>query len=127
MNESDELAVEIEDVKRRYGHIEALGGVSLAVKKGSIFGLLGANGAGKTTLIKILVGTTRPDQAQVQVLGLNPSKDALRLRSLIGYMPQAAALYDDLSARDNIKFFGAAHHLSDLNSRVEESLEFTGL
>ena len=127
MSESDELAVEIEGVKRHYGHIEALRGVDMQVKKGTIFGLLGANGAGKTTLIKILVGTTRFHQGRVKVLGLNPAKEALRLRGLIGYMPQAPALYEDLSARDNIKFFGAAHRLPDLAKRVEESLEFTGL
>jgi ABC-2 type transport system ATP-binding protein len=127
MSESDELAVEIEGVKRHYGHIEALRGVDMQVKKGTIFGLLGANGAGKTTLIKILVGTTRLHEGHVQVLGLDPAKEALRLRGLIGYMPQAPALYEDLSARENIKFFGAVHNLPDLAKRVEESLEFAGL
>ncbi len=127
MNEKADPAILIENIKRLYGRIVALQGVDMQVEKGAIFGLLGPNGAGKTTLIKILVGSTRPDQGQVRVLGLNPFKEAQKLRSLIGYMPQAPALYDDLSARDNIRFFGAAHHLPDLDQQVERVLKFTGL
>ncbi len=124
---TSETAIEVESIKRHYGPIEALRGVSIQVARGTIFGLLGSNGAGKSTLIKILVGTTRPHAGQVRVLGLDPSKDAQRLRGLIGYMPQSPALYEDLSARDNIGFFGSAHRLPDLAARVEQTLEFTGL
>lgn len=120
-------AIEIKGLKRNYGHIEALRGVDMQVEKGSIFGLLGSNGAGKTTLIKTLVGSARPHAGNVSVLGLDPFKESQKLRPLIGYMPQTPALYEDLSARDNIKFFGAAHHLDHLNSKVEEALEFSGL
>src|SRR5690349_7823092 len=127
MSDSPTWAVEIEAVKRRYGHIEALRGVNMQVEKGSIFGLLGSNGAGKSTLIKILVGTTRPNEGQVRVLGLDPFKQAQHLRSLIGYMPQAPALYEDLSAHENISFFGAAHRLPKLAERVKQALEFASL
>ncbi len=120
-------AIEITGVKRRYGQIEALQGVNMSVRQGSIFGLLGSNGAGKSTLIKILVGSTRPHAGQVRVLGLDPFKNAQRLRSQIGYMPQAAALYEDLSARANIRFFGAAHRLPDLDRQVESVLAFSNL
>lgn len=129
MDETNTLAVQIEGIKRNYGHIQALKGVDMEVEKGTIFGLLGSNGAGKSTLIKILVGTTRPHQGQVRVLGLDPFKDNRRLRAQIGYMPQAPALYEDLSARDNIRFFGAAHRLPDpdLAQRVEAALAFSNL
>jgi ABC-2 type transport system ATP-binding protein len=119
--------IEVSDVCKRYGHIEALSGLSLSVQQGEIFGLLGANGAGKTTLIKTLVGITRPDSGTISVLGINPTKQMHLLRLQIGYMPQAAALYDDLSARDNLRFFGRAHDLTDLEQRISDVLDFTNL
>ncbi len=124
---TNDIAVRIENVKRHYGHIEALRGVDMQVHKGTIFGLLGSNGAGKSTLIKILVGSTRPNAGTVTVLGLNPFKEAGKLRNVLGYMPQAPALYEDLSARANIRFFGAAHRLPQLDQKVSQVLEFTGL
>src|SRR6476659_6478717 len=104
MDDTNNPAIQIQAIKRNYGHIQALRGVNMQVEKGSIFGLLGSNGAGKSTLIKILVGTTRPNEGQVRVLGLDPFRDSQQLRSQIGYMPQAPALYEDLSARENIHF-----------------------
>lgn len=127
MSENNDPAIQVENIKRKYGHIEALRGVNLQVEKGTIFGLLGSNGAGKTTLIKVLVGSTRPNEGQVRVLDLDPFKDSRKLRELLGYMPQAPALYDDLSARDNVRFFGQSHRLPDLGEQVERVLEFTNL
>ncbi|HEX2909609.1 MAG TPA: ABC transporter ATP-binding protein [Chloroflexia bacterium] len=126
-NSAKSYSIEIEGIKKNYGHIEALRGVDMQIEKGSIFGLLGPNGAGKTTLIKILVGSSRPNAGVARVLGFDPFKDPYHLRRYIGYMPQAPALYDDLSARDNIRFFGSAHYLPDLDRRVNEVLEFTAL
>jgi ABC-2 type transport system ATP-binding protein len=125
MNES--AAVEIKNLRKLYGKFEALKGVDLRVERGTIFGLLGANGAGKSTMIKILVGSSQTNGGEVQVLGLNPFKDTAEVRSRIGYMPQAPALYEDLSARDNINFFGTSHRLPNLKQRVDEVLEFTEL
>jgi ABC-2 type transport system ATP-binding protein len=101
--------------------------VSLTVRAGEVFGLLGPNGAGKTTLIKILIGSSRPSGGVVHVLGLNPVQHAAALRRQIGYMPQAPVLYEDLSARDNVRFFAQAHALADLDQRVVDALELTGL
>jgi len=120
-------AVEIKGLRKLYGKFEALKGINLEVEPGTIFGLLGANGAGKTTMIKILVGSARLSSGEVRVMGLNPFKETARLRAITGYMPQAPALYEDLSARDNLSFFGAAHHLPHLKQRVAEVLEFTKL
>ena len=120
-------AVEVAGLVKRYGKVEALGGVDLRVPEGAVFGLVGPNGAGKTTLIKALVGSLRPTEGSVSVLGSNPLKDRHRLRQRIGYMPQSPALYEDLSARDNITFFGAAHGIPDLRKRVAEVLEFAEL
>ena len=120
-------AIEVAGLTKRYGEIEALRGVDLTVPAGAVFGLVGPNGAGKTTLIKALVGALRPSDGEVRVLGLNPVRDRAELRQEIGYMPQSSALYDDLSARDNVRFFGAAHRVPDLNKKVEEVLAFTEL
>ncbi len=120
-------AIEVAGLAKRYGKIEALRGVDLAVPEGAVFGLVGPNGAGKTTLIKTLVGALRPSDGEVRVLGLEPLKDRSELRQCIGYMPQFPALYEDLSARDNIEFFGAAHRAPDLREKVEDVLRLTEL
>lgn len=120
-------AIEVEGLVKRYGKYEALAGVDLAVPLGSVFGLVGPNGAGKTTLIKALVGALRPSEGEARVLNMNPLKDRVEVRRRIGYMPQSSALYEDLSARDNVHFFGAAHRPPRLRKKVEEVLEFTDL
>ena len=120
-------AIRVEGLSKRYGKVEALGGVDLGVAEGTVFGLVGPNGAGKTTLIKALVGALRPSGGEVRVLGLDPLKERTELRQLIGYMPQVPALYEDLSARDNVEFFGAAHRVPELREKTDEVLELTEL
>ena len=120
-------AIEVSGLAKRYGRVEALGGVDLSVKRGEVFGLVGPNGAGKTTLIKALVGALRPSEGEVRVMGLNPLKDRAELRQRIGYMPQGSALYEDLTARGNVGFFGAAHRTPDLRKKVDEVMNFTEL
>ena len=97
------------------------------VPEGTIYGLVGPNGSGKTTLIKALVGSLRPDSGYAKVLGLNPIKDKWKLRKQIGYMPQSPALYDDLSARKNILFFGQGQDVPDLQKKVDELISFAEL
>jgi len=120
-------AIEVSGLTKRYGRVEALGGADLSVGRGEVFGLVGPNGAGKTTLIKGLVGALRPSGGTARVMGLNPLEDRAELRQRIGYMPQGAALYEDLSARDNVGFFGAAHRAPDLKKKVDEAMHFTDL
>jgi ABC-2 type transport system ATP-binding protein len=120
-------SIEVSGLTKRYGRVEALGGADLSVGRGEVFGLVGPNGAGKTTLIKGLVGALRPSSGTARVMGLNPLEDRAELRQRIGYMPQGAALYEDLSARDNVGFFGAAHRTPDLKKKVDEVMHFTEL
>ena len=120
-------SIEVDGLTKRYGRIEALVGTDLSVGRGEVFGLVGPNGAGKTTLIKGLVGALRPSGGTARVMGLNPLKERAELRQKIGYMPQGAALYEDLSARDNVGFFGAAHRAPDLKKKVDEVMHFTDL
>jgi ABC-2 type transport system ATP-binding protein len=120
-------AIEIADLSKNYGKLHALINMNLDVPAGTIYGLVGPNGAGKTTLIKTLVGSLRPSAGFAKVLGLDPLKDKWKLRKQIGYMPQSPALYDDLSARNNIMFFGKAQNMADLKKRTDEILSFAEL
>lgn len=120
-------AITVERLTKTYGPIAALCGVDLAVPAGVVFGLLGPNGAGKSTMIKALVGALRPSSGTVRVLDLDPLRDRTALRKTIGYMPQSPALYDDLSARDNVAFFGRAHDARLAPQRVDAVLELTDL
>jgi len=120
-------AVEIDNLSKDYGKLHALNNIRLNVPEGTIYGLIGPNGAGKTTLIKTLVGALKPTSGTVSVLGLDPLRDKWKLRSQIGYMPQSPALYDDLSAKRNILFFGSAHHIPDLEQKSDNILSFAEL
>lgn len=95
-------------IRKQYGDILALDGLNLEVEPGEIFGLVGANGAGKTTLIKVLVGILRPEAGSVRVFAVDPFAEPAAVRAQIGYMPQAPALYEDLTAGENLRFFAAA-------------------
>jgi ABC-2 type transport system ATP-binding protein len=121
------LAIEAQGVDKRYGHIQALKSVDVAVEEGQIFGLIGANGAGKSTFIKLLVGAAKADSGRLQVLGLQPRKDKRALREQVGYMPQSPALYEDLTAAENLRFFGRGHRLDQLNEKVEQTLDLVQL
>jgi ABC-2 type transport system ATP-binding protein len=120
-------AVEIENLCKDYGKLRALNNIMLNVPPGTIYGLVGPNGAGKTTLIKTLVGAVKPDTGTVRVLELDPLRDKWKLRKQIGYMPQSPALYDDLSAKDNLLFFGNAQNTANLKQKANEILEFAEL
>jgi len=122
-----EHAITVEGLTKTYGPIAALRGADLTVPAGAVFGLLGPNGAGKSTMIKALVGALRPSAGTVRVLDRDPLRDRAALRQAIGYMPQSPALYDDLSARANIAFFGRAHDTRLAPRRVDAVLELTDL
>jgi ABC-2 type transport system ATP-binding protein len=115
-------SVEVDDVVKRFGKQLALDGVSLRIRRGEVYGLLGPNGAGKTTLIRTLVGLVAPEAGTVTVLGRRMPQ--LGVLAHIGYMTQQAALYPDLSAEENVHFFGAIHGRVD---GVREALEFVDL
>ena len=120
-------AISITGLVKSYGKVTALQGIDLAVPQGMIYGVVGPNGAGKTTLIKTLVGVARPTSGTARVLELDPLNDKWALRKQIGYMPQDAALYETLSARDNITFLGKAQSVEDFDQKVDEVIDFTKL
>ena len=97
--------VSVANLSKTYASgFQSLKKINLDIRRGEIFALLGPNGAGKTTLIKGLVGALRPSGGTARVMGLNPLKERAELRQRIGYMPQGAAPYEDLFARDNVGF-----------------------
>jgi len=115
------MAVQAVGVRKRFGKVDALDGMELDVPAGSVFALLGPNGSGKTTLIRALVGLVRPDDGEVRVLGRRmPDREVL---GRIGYMTQAAALYADLSAEENVRFFARVQGRGD----IEWALRFVDL
>ncbi len=120
-------AVDIQGLSKSYGKTFVLKNISMLVPQGTIYGLIGPNGAGKTTLIKAMVGALKPNAGTILVLGKDPLKNRYELRKEIGYMPQSTALYGDLSARQNIAFFGKAQEVLGLDKEVENILEFTEL
>lgn len=126
---SSELVVETHDLVRTFGEQRAVDGLALAVKRGESLGLLGPNGAGKTTTIRILSTLAAATSGTVRVLGLDPARDAGAIRARIGVVPQDIALYDGLTARENLEFFGAMYELAStrLTTRVEWALERAGL
>ena len=128
MSNSD-FAVEISDLTRRFGKFTAVDNVSFNVRKGEIFGFLGANGAGKTTLIRMLCGILAPTSGKALVSGFNIYNQTEQIKQNIGYMSQKFSLYDDLTISENIDFFGGIYGLSTqvLRERKEDLLKRVGL
>lgn len=124
---NDVSMIRIQDLHKNYGQVRAIAGVTQTIQSGQIYGLLGPNGAGKTTLIRLLIGSTKPTSGQMSVLGFDPVKQKRALRRLIGYMPQTPALYEDLSARENIRFFTRAHQIEKVSQQIDRVIDFVGL
>ena len=126
---SDRAAIEVAGLVKTFGEARAVDGLELVAQRGECLGLLGPNGAGKTTTLKILSTLLRPTEGRVRVLGLDPQSQGRELRARIGVVPQEIALYDDLTARENLSFFGRAFAVprERLAARVDEALEASGL
>ncbi len=116
--------IEVCSLYKRFGSIEAVRGVSFRVAPGEIFGLLGPNGAGKSTIISMLCGLARPDAGSVRLNGVDVAAHVTAARRLLGVVPQEPALYTELSARENLRFFGRLYRLGgqELRKRVDEAL-----
>ena len=95
----------VQDIKKTYGKVQALKGVSLEVKKGELFGLIGPDGAGKTTLMRILMSLLLPDSGQATMNGYDVVKEYKQIRMQTGYMPGRFSLYPDLTVEENLDFF----------------------
>jgi ABC-2 type transport system ATP-binding protein len=121
--------LEVKDLAKSYGAFTAVKGITFDIKEGEIFSLLGPNGAGKTTTISMLSTLYTPTSGDATIGGHSISKDSMAVKQVIGVVPQDLALYEDLTARENLIFWGQMYGLSGkaLNSRVDEVLEQIGL
>jgi ABC-2 type transport system ATP-binding protein len=122
-------AIQVQDLHKNYGDVYAVQGVTFDVQAGEIFSLLGPNGAGKTTTISVVSCLLDPTKGDAQVMGNSVKSNPMAVKAVIGVVPQEIALYEDLSARENLTFWGKMVGLrgSALKQRMDEVLEITGL
>ena len=118
-------AIETRGLTKRYGATKAVDGLDLRIDPGVVFGLLGPNGSGKTTTILMLLGLTEVTSGTVRVLGLDPVRQPLEVKRAVGYMPDSVGFYDDLTARENLRYSGKLMGLrgAQLESRIDHVLE----
>lgn len=118
-----------QDLRRSFGEVEAVAGLSLTVAAGEIYGLVGPDGAGKTTTFRLLCGALRMDSGSVTIAGLDLHKHLDQARERIGYLSQRFSLYEDLTVLENLRFFAEVRGLppADWRPRSREILEFVGL
>ncbi len=129
MTEHALYSVEVENLTRKFGTFTAVDAISFKVSKGEIFGFLGANGAGKTTAIRMLCGLLSPSSGQARVAGFDVYTEYEAIKQNIGYMSQRFSLYEDLTVRENIQFYGGVYGLSRgaIKAKTEELLDFLNL
>ncbi len=123
------LIIRANGLTKSYGTFQVVNGVNLDVRTGEVFGLLGPNGAGKTTLISLLTGILTPDTGVAKICGHDLITESRQVKSKISLVPQELALYQELSAIDNLQFFAELHRLSgaEMKRRIEEALEIVQL
>lgn len=121
--------LEVHDLVKKYGDFPAVKGISFDIGEGEIFSLLGPNGAGKTTTISVLSTLFAPTSGDAVIGGYSVSREPMQVRQLIGVVPQDLAIYDELTARENLVFWGQMYNLGGkrLRSRIDEVLEQIGL
>jgi len=121
--------IELENVSRRYGSVQALRNVSLRVEKGSVLGLLGQNGAGKTTLLNILTGYLAPTEGRALIGGYDTLLEPAQARRYLGYLPELPPLYDEMTVREYLRFAAELRGVEKraIPAHVDEIMELTGL
>jgi len=121
--------IETQDLGKLYGRQAAVDGLNLTVEEGEIFGFLGPNGAGKTTTLLMLLGLTEPTSGSARVLGFDPVREPLKVKRLVGYLPENVGFYEDMTARENLGYVASLNGLSGQSARerVSAALERVGL
>ncbi len=126
---TDTLAIDTKDLTKNYGKVTVVDHLNFHVRDNEVFGLLGPNGAGKTTTILMLLGLTEPASGTIRVCDFNPSREPLKIKRIVGYLPEAVGFYDDLTARENLRFIADLNNISapETERRIDEVLEMMGL
>ena len=120
-NMNQEKIITVKNLTKTFGSFTAVKGISFDVNKGEIFGFLGANGAGKTTAMKMLIGISKPTSGEAVVAGFDVKTQSEMVKKSIGYMSQKFSMYDDLTIKENITFFGGIYGLSQNSNQRKNS------
>lgn len=125
----NDIVIQTQGLTKTYGDFIAAGDISFEVYKGEIFGFLGANGAGKTTVIRMLCGLSKPSSGEANIAGFDIYNETEKIKQNIGYMSQKFSLYEDLTVRENIRFFGGIYGLPDrlLKEKTNALIETLGM
>ena len=119
--------IEVKGLTKRYGRVQAVGGVSFTAQPGEVLGLLGPNGAGKSTTIKAITGLVRPTSGEVRLAGFDVVKNAAEAKAHLGYVPDRPYLYLKLTGRELLRFLGKLRGVDNAEKKIEGWLEFFGL
>ncbi len=124
-----QAAIRIENLTKLYGRVRAVDSLSLEVETGKVFGFLGPNGAGKTTTILSMLGLVIPDKGRVELLGYDITREPIRIKERVGYLPENATVYGELTAWKNLEFFANFYRMSNTEKerRITELLKMVGL
>jgi ABC-2 type transport system ATP-binding protein len=128
MNGSDDV-IEVRDLTKRYGGVVAVDHISFSVARGEIFGLLGPNGAGKTTTILMMIGLTDRNGGSISIMGHDPAREPLKVKRVVGYLPDTIGFYDNMTARENLRYTAALMGIkaADRDQKIATALERAGL
>ena len=124
-----QIIIETKELTKKYGSQTAVDHLNLQIPEGEVFGFLGPNGAGKTTTLLMFLGLTEPTTGMVRVIGFDPTREPLRVKEKVGYLPENVGFYDDMDARQNLRFIARLNRMPDSVSskRIEELLRVVGL
>ena len=122
---SEEMVIETRDLTKVYGQQVAVNHLNLVIQQGEIFGFLGPNGAGKTTTLLMLLGLSEPTSGRAKVCGFDPTREPLKVKRVVGYLPENVGFYDDLTAAENLKYVARLNSIAEEEStaRIEELLK----
>ena len=123
------LVVETKNLSKHYNGVKAVDNLNLQINEGEIYGFLGPNGAGKTTTILMLLGLTEPTSGEVRVFGYDSTREPLKVKRITGYLPENVGFYEDLTARENLRYIARLNRIPDKESKrkIEEVLSKVGL
>jgi ABC-2 type transport system ATP-binding protein len=124
-----EVIITTEELTKQYGFQTAVNHLNLTIYEGEVFGFLGPNGAGKTTTILMFLGLTEPTSGRVEVIGFDPTRDPFHVKEKVGYLPENVGFYDDMDARENLRYIARLNRIPDKvsNPRIDEILDLVGL
>jgi len=125
---NDSIMISVKDLKKFFGDVKAVNGISFDVKKGEVFGLLGPNGAGKTTTIKLLLGLLEPNEGTIKIMDLNPEIDEVQIKSRVGYVSEEPLIFKSLTPKDLFNFIASIRKLNaeETSERAQEYMESLG-